>query len=348
MKNVVDNKEKEQIDEIKLEDVIDLDFLQKFQDNFAKSMNMSSVSVDANGTPVTIPSNHMEFCTYTRSTDEGLRRCEECDKNGGEEASRTGRPSVYKCHAGLIDFGAPIMIGKKQIGSILGGQVLTQPINEEEIMKVAEEIGVDKKRYVETVRKINIVEKERIDAAAELLFIVANSISEMGYKQYKLKKMSGELSDKCSQVYSVMEEMSQSVSNIFQNQNTLNEEIENIEELSKKINEILGLIKKIANQTKILGLNASIESSRAGEFGKGFGVVANEISKLSDSSKETADKIGQLISNIQNSISKTTGISSSIISTTELQTNAVEETTVSVEKVLQLSQRLNKLANGGK
>ena len=42
-------------------------------------------------------------------------------QKGGEEAARLGRPVVYECHAGLIDFAAPILLEGRQIGTILGG-----------------------------------------------------------------------------------------------------------------------------------------------------------------------------------------------------------------------------------
>ena len=109
-------------EDIRVQDVFDMDFLQKFQDNFARAVGMTAVTVDADGKPITRPTDWSEFCMkYTRGTTEGCRRCEQCDKNGGETAARTGRPTLYECHAGLYDFGAPIIVDGKQIGSILGG-----------------------------------------------------------------------------------------------------------------------------------------------------------------------------------------------------------------------------------
>lgn len=68
---------------------------------------------------------------------------------------------------------------------------------------------------------------------------------------------------------------------------------------SQKIGETTGLIAKIAYQTNMLALNASIEAARAGEHGKGFAVVADEVRKLAEESKTAADKINELIKDIQ-------------------------------------------------
>ena len=115
------------IDSLEIKDVIDIKLLQRFQDNFAESMDIASVTVDKNGNPVTDPSSFTSFCNdFVHTTTMGDKRCAESHRKGGEEAARTGRPYIYTCHAGLIDFAAPILIEGKQIGTILGGQVLTK------------------------------------------------------------------------------------------------------------------------------------------------------------------------------------------------------------------------------
>ncbi|MGL4772557.1 MAG: methyl-accepting chemotaxis protein [Clostridium sp.] len=66
----------------------------------------------------------------------------------------------------------------------------------------------------------------------------------------------------------------------------------------KKVNDITELINNVAEQTNLLALNAAIEAARAGESGKGFTVVAEEIRKLSEKTKESSVSINQLIDNV--------------------------------------------------
>lgn len=75
--------------------------------------------------------------------------------------------------------------------------------------------------------------------------------------------------------------------------------IRKLEERSREINEIIHTMTSISDQTNLLALNASIEAARAGEHGKGFAVVANEVRKLAEQSGTSAEKIKEMVVDIQ-------------------------------------------------
>lgn len=167
-------------------DLIDIKLLQNFQDAFANTMNLASLIVDDKG-PVTKPSNFTDFCIkYTRGSALGLKRCNDCDIKWGQLAAIKQEPVIYKCHTGLIDFAVPIIVAGKHIGSILCGQVLTEPPNEENFRNIARQLGIDEDLYLEAVKKVPILPMEKIQKAANLLFTVGNAISEIGMKNYEL------------------------------------------------------------------------------------------------------------------------------------------------------------------
>ncbi|MBD5103373.1 MAG: response regulator [Ruminococcaceae bacterium] len=175
--------------ELKLKDLIEIEMLQRIQDAFADMTGMAVVTVDENGVPVTKASNFTDFCNkYTRMTETGRRRCEECDIKGAARGLETGekRPYYY-CHAGLVDFAAPIMAGDKMIGGFIGGQVLTSPPEPEKFAKIAEEIGVDPEKYVEAVQKVEIVSEETVAKTSGFLCTIASALSNTAYKSHVLQ-----------------------------------------------------------------------------------------------------------------------------------------------------------------
>ena len=174
------------LDDIKLKDVIDIAFLQKFQDDFAIGVDVASVTVDADGTPITNPSRYTRFCTnYVHATACGDNRCAESHHKGGAEAVRTGKPVVYECHAGLIDFAAPIILEGRHIGTILGGQVLLDTPKQDKYRQLAKEIGVDEAGIVEALKEVRILPRYCIESVANVLFVVANNMSQEAYQRIK-------------------------------------------------------------------------------------------------------------------------------------------------------------------
>lgn len=171
--------------ELYLTDLVDVEVLQRMQDAFATLTGMAALTTDVEGVPVTKGSNFTEFCMgYTRNSDIGRMRCEKCDKFGAHETWKKGEPTTYYCHAGLIDYAAPIIADGNLVGCFIGGQVLDKEPEFEKIKKVAEEIEVDPEGLFCAAKKVNILEKENIDHAAQFLYTVANILSDMAYGKY--------------------------------------------------------------------------------------------------------------------------------------------------------------------
>ena len=104
-----------------------------------------------------------------------------------------------------------------------------------------------------------------------------------------------------------------------------------LEKATSQIDETVKLIKRVANQTNLLGFNASIEAARAGDAGRGFTVVAEEIKRLADESRQSVDSIRKLIHSMQE-------ISSKIVPMMELLTEEFIEIDTSILQIAERSQ----------
>lgn len=119
-------------------------------------------------------------------------------------------------------------------------------------------------------------------------------------KYEALQNQASELSSAVEQMSVATDEITQSSSDVAEHLQELSKQSEDVTNDIRTIHSILEFVQDVASQSHLLGLNAAIESARAGEAGRGFSVVADEIRKMAENSKNAVEEIKEQLGRIQN------------------------------------------------
>ncbi len=169
-----------------LSDVIDVDELKRILNAFVIATGLGAIYINAKGESTVVPEEYegyCPFCKIVRSDPEGRSRCMESMNNAGKLAAQLGEPYISRCHAGLIEFAAPILFKDIYLGSISCGPVLMWDWDEiavEEFLALTQDLDINREALLVASRNLKVLTGRDVQAAAELLFIISNHIAKSG------------------------------------------------------------------------------------------------------------------------------------------------------------------------
>ena len=117
----------------------------------------------------------------------------------------------------------------------------------------------------------------------------------------------------------------------------LKDDMEALGNQAESIGLVMNVISDIADQTNLLALNAAIEAARAGEAGRGFAVVADEVRKLAEKTMHATQEVGDKILSIQQSVSAGIGNMNRAFEAVEVSTDLTRESGKSLEEIVELA-----------
>ena len=168
--------------------------------------------------------------------------------------------------------------------------------------------------------------KERFEEISASIQEMDSLIIDVAGVVDKTSDNSKEIKEKSEEVLRVMKDLSENIKDTA-------DTIHILKDNSLKVNEVINVINKISKQTQILALNASIEAARAGESGRGFSVVAEEITKLAIETEEATKSIAGVIKDLNDQTDSVVMYSEKINEKVDISRDRVEESIESFKEI---------------
>ena len=194
------------------------------------------------------------------------------------------------------------------------------------------------KRIQNPTGEVEIITNNLGEEVSKMLNFSFQCSKTLQIKSNDLKNLLNTLAQKSNTQTDALQNSVTTITEIAQNMQESNEMIHEVTKQSEEIKNILKIIQDIADQTNLLALNAAIEAARAGEHGRGFAVVADEVRKLAERTSKSLNEIESYTNTLVQSINEAGNI-------INLQAQSMEYITHSIQEVEIITQENNQITN---
>jgi len=211
------------------------------------------------------------------------------------------------------------------------------------------DVSSQTKQQGEIAQHIAIDTKHNVQSQFQEIESVVTAMNEMSATALEVARASEQSAQQADEINGLVVSSESSLSSAMSQVKTMSEEIkeanqavEKVASRSKDITQILDVIRTISEQTNLLALNAAIEAARAGEHGRGFAVVADEVRALASKTRSSTDDISQLIDSLLSEV----GNASTVIENGVIRAeSAVDETSVAFEALHSVVVKVDEITN---
>lgn len=274
--------------------------------------------------------------------------------NALENAGEGNFTAVVVDHAGdeLSDLAASYNNMKENLSSMIKMVMETSEqvaSSSEELTAGAEQTSKATEQITEAIQQIangSDNQTQSVEETARALEELAFGISNIAETSSSISETGSIASDRAKQGGDFVRETAQQMNMIHSSVNETSDVIKLLNEKSKQIGDISKVIIEIANQTNLLALNAAIEAARAGEHGKGFAVVADEVRKLAEQSQDSSSEISDLIRQIQSHMERSNGSMELVKQEVQNGLGIVTKTQDNFEEILQSMAEMGEQIDG--
>ncbi|BAM48469.1 methyl-accepting chemotaxis protein [Amphibacillus xylanus] len=172
----------------------------------------------------------------------------------------------------------------------------------------------------------------------------AIAASKSTNRQQKLKGVAEKFAASSQEISASTEELAGSASEFSQYMEQLAEAQNDMREQVESTSKILEMIDGVAKNTRVLGFNAGIEAARSGEHGRGFSVVAKEITRLANESANSVIEIQQLLEDLNQKVENVASIIKNTVQISTNQTTSIEEISRSIQHLTEGAEVIEEMA----
>jgi len=205
-----------------------------------------------------------------------------------------------------------------------------------ELSSISSDTGTLAMEVAKSANELAIASSEQVRQITEAIGSIqelSDQVIQVTQDSQKIGDASGQVADSAKTGQQVTNNVALEIKALYDSTKKVAEAINMLISTSEEITGITSIIEGISEQTTLLALNASIEAARAGEHGKGFAVVAKEVGKLAVRSKQSAQSISELITEMRTRTNQSVQVMQQGISRAEAGKNFAEQAAITFQEI---------------
>jgi methyl-accepting chemotaxis protein len=187
---------------------------------------------------------------------------------------------------------------------------------------------------------------EHVAESAGAVTQMSSAAREVAVNAVNAKDFSVQTRKKASEGEKIVENAISSIKEVQQDSLALKEDMTVLGEHAKSISQVMNVISDIADQTNLLALNAAIEAARAGEAGRGFAVVADEVRKLAEKTMASTGDVSHAVTAIRQSMGKSMTQVDTTVANIEQATNLATQSGVALQEIVRMADDTSRQVEG--